>query len=92
MKPAKIFRIGDRVAYSAAWLRSTGTFSGDIPFLRGNVVNVSTYRAGVPQVCTIMWTLDGKPYWISSEYHKDGLGRVLASNLTAVSRLALDAM
>ncbi|MDZ4858036.1 MAG: hypothetical protein SGI88_03565 [Candidatus Hydrogenedentes bacterium] len=28
---------GDQVAYSAAWLRSTGQYTGDVPFARGVV-------------------------------------------------------
>jgi hypothetical protein len=33
-------RIGDCVAYSAAWLRSTGQYSGDMPSARGTVVGL----------------------------------------------------
>lgn len=31
---------GDRVAYSANWLRSTGTFAGELPQLRGTIINL----------------------------------------------------
>ena len=30
-------KIGDRVAYSSAWLRSVGIYSGILPFARGTV-------------------------------------------------------
>ena len=30
-------QIGDRVAYSRQWLRSTGHFTGPIPFARGRI-------------------------------------------------------
>ena len=32
--------IGDRVAYSANWLRSTGNYAGRLPFLRGEIINL----------------------------------------------------
>jgi hypothetical protein len=37
----KIINVGDRVAFSAAFLRSTGQYTGDVPFLRGEVTGVS---------------------------------------------------
>jgi hypothetical protein len=85
----KTFRVGDRVAYSANWLRSTGIRTGDFPFLRGEIVN--TQDMGEVQLCTIAWQLNGKPYHMASQYHDDGLGRVIAPNLTLVSRIAIDA-
>ena len=33
----KPLEIGDRVAYSRAWLRSTGMVPGPIPFARGRI-------------------------------------------------------
>lgn len=33
-------KVGDRVAYSAVWLRSTGNFTGDMPFARGVVTEL----------------------------------------------------
>ena len=38
--PRSTIAIGDRVAYSAVWLRSTGTPTGDYPFLRGKVASL----------------------------------------------------
>lgn len=37
---AKQFTAGDRVAFSAAFLRSTGQLTGRVPFLRGTVVSL----------------------------------------------------
>ena len=85
----KTYTSGDKVAYSAAFLRSTGQYTGDIPFLRGEIVAVEPL--GERQLCTIQWSLDGKPVRMPSQYHDDGLGRVISPNLTLVSRLALDA-
>lgn len=85
----KIFAINDRVAYSAAFLRSTGQYTGDVPFLRGEIVAVEPI--GERQLCTVQWSLNGKPVRMPSQYHNGGLGRVISPNLTLLSRLALDA-
>ena len=84
----KTFSIGDKVAYSVAWLRSTGSITGDIPFLRGTVRTTEDFGSG--QLVTIAWELRGKPYPMPSQYHDDGLGRVLANNLTLQSRIGID--
>ena len=89
MKRHKNYTPGDKVAYSAAFLRSTSQYTGDVPFLRGEIVAVEPL--GERQLCTIQWSLDGKPVHMPSQYHDDGLGRVIGLNLTLVSRLALDA-
>lgn len=85
----KVFQIGDRVAYSAAFLRSTAMHTGDMPFLRGSVVAVMPFGGG--QLCTIAWSLHAKPYKVESLYHDDGFGRVISANLTLVARIAEDA-
>lgn len=77
-------QVGDRVAYSANWLRSTGNYAGILPQLRGTVVGTEPF--GAAQLCTIAW--DG--YRAPSQYHDDGLGRVLAANLTLASRIGAD--
>jgi len=89
MKRHKTYAPGDKVAYSAAFLRSTSQYTGDVPFLRGEIVAVEPL--GERQLCTIQWSLGCKPVRMPSQYHDDGLGRVISSNLTLVSRLALDA-
>ena len=78
------FNLGDRVAYSAAWLRSTGNMVGDLPRLRGSVVAVQPFSD--KQLVVIAWD----NYRVQSEYHDDGLGRVISPNLTLVARLASD--
>jgi hypothetical protein len=84
-KQTKTFTIGDRVAYSAAFLKSTGQHAGDVPHLRGTVKAVTSL--GSQQLVTIAWD----NYHVKSEYHDDGLGRVIAPNLTLVNRIAIDA-
>ncbi len=88
-KTKKTFQPGDRVAYAVGFLKSTGQQTGDSPFLRGEIVSVQPL--GQVQLCAIRWTLRGKPYHAASQYHDDGLGRVIAPNLTLVSRIAQDA-
>ncbi len=34
------FKIGDNVAYSVQWLKSTGQTTGDYPFARGKIVGL----------------------------------------------------
>ena len=85
MAKKQTFALGDRVAYSATWLRSTGNRTGPLGHLRGTVERVQKF--GDNQLVVIAW--DG--YRCNSEYHDDGLGRVIAPNLTLVSRIAVDA-
>ncbi len=67
-------QVGDKVAYSAKWLRSVGIFTGPLPFARGEVValeklstettlaQVKWDRAGVPEKVNIrnlvVWNRD----------------------------------
>lgn len=83
MAKSKSFSAGDRVAYSAAFLKSTGQ-RGIVPTLRGTVLKVEPL--GVVQLVTIEWD----NYHAPSQYHEDGLGRVIAPNLTLISRLGAD--
>ena len=84
----RTFQVGDKVAYRADFLRSTGQHTGDTPFLRGEVISAKPFAQY--QLCLIRWTLDGKPYPINSQYYDDGLGRVISANLTLVSRIGID--
>ena len=61
--------------------------TGDYPRLRGTVREVKELARGCPQLVTIAWD----NYRCESQYHDDGLGRVIAPNLTLVSRIAIDA-
>jgi hypothetical protein len=83
-RTSQTFQIGDRVAYSVAWLRSTGNYTGKLPQLRGTVRETETF--GKVQLCVIAWD----NYRAESLYHDDGLGRVIAPNLTLVSRIGID--
>jgi len=47
-------QIGDLVAYSAAWLRSTGQFAGDIAHAKGTVIELNTLSPEVT-LATIEW-------------------------------------
>lgn len=49
---SRAIQVGDRVAYSAAWLRSTGQFTGDAPFARGVVTRL------IPQGQTTLAEID----------------------------------
>jgi hypothetical protein len=84
-KQTKTFQVGDRVAYSVAFLRSTGQTTGDAPRLRGTVQDVQ--QLGQVALIVIKW--DG--VFVRSDYHDDGLARVIAPNLTLVARIAIDA-
>lgn len=85
----RFYSVVDKVAYAASFLKSTGQHTGDTPFLRGEIVRWEPFSDY--QLCTIRWTLRGKPYPVASQYHDDGLGRVISPNLTLVSRIAADA-
>lgn len=47
--------VGSRVQYSAAFLRSTGIVTGDIPFARGVVTEIRYLGAGGPGLAVIDW-------------------------------------
>lgn len=84
-RTTKTFAIGDQVAYSAAWLRNTGqrTSKDNIGGWRGTVKEVAKF--GENQLVTIDWG-----FFLPSDYHEDGFGRVIAPNLTLVSRIGID--
>lgn len=82
------FSPGDRVAYSAGFLRSSGQIFGDVPRLRGTVISVSQF--GDEQLCIVSWLLNGRPYPFRSQYHDDGFGRVIAPNLTLIENIGAD--
>ena len=82
---AKTFQVGDRVAYAVAFLRSTCQTTDETPRLRSTVQDVQPLDGG-PQLVVIKWDNT----FVKSEYHDDGLGRVIAPNLTLVSRIAID--
>jgi hypothetical protein len=69
--------VGDRVAFSRAWLRSTGHFTGEVPFMRGTVRAVEPFGKGSPPLVAVAW--DG-----GSD------SRVLACNLVRVDRIPFE--
>lgn len=78
---------GDNVAYSRAWLRSTGNMTGALPFARGTVTHLHDYRdhsawkGRSKKLATIKW--DG-----NAPLPK----KVLAVNLVRVDRIPFEAM
>jgi hypothetical protein len=44
---ARAIQPGDRVAYTPAWLRSTGTYSGDLPQAKGKVLGLQVISPDV---------------------------------------------
>lgn len=85
MVKSKSFQPGDRVAYAAGFLKSTGQITGHAPFLRGTVRKVEPFSGYT--LVTVAWD----NYAVKSEYHHDGLARIIAPNLTLISRIAIDA-
>lgn len=77
-KTAPNFTVGDRIAYSAAFLRSTGQHSGAAPFMRATVTSVGSPLSTSAGAIIQYRTDDGS----------DGGG--LACNFTLVSRIAAD--
>ena len=72
----RAIELGDRVAYSAAFLRSTGQHTGRVPFLRGTVRAVEGNAHW--RLCVIDW-------------HDGTVGRVLDANLARAGSPAMSA-
>lgn len=79
------FKVGDRVAYSVAFLRSTSQLTGWPGHARGTVKAVEDMGASL-SLCVIAWD----NHFVQSDYHDDGYGRVIASNLVPVSKIGED--
>ncbi len=75
-KTSKI-QVGDRVAYKASFLRSTGQYTGDIPHARGIVTDIKPF--GDNALATIDWKNDEIP------------PKVLLSNLSKVTERGIAA-
>ena len=56
----KNINIGDKVCYSANYLRSTGQYTGDIPFARGIVTKLKDYGDDFI-LATISWNNEDVP-------------------------------
>lgn len=48
-------RIGDRVRFKAEWLRSTGSFTGPVPFARGTVTRIEPLHRSERSVVWVQW-------------------------------------
>jgi hypothetical protein len=78
---------GDRVAYSRAFLRAIGCYTGPVPFARGRV------RAMAPRVQRFAGDKAG-PYVVTIDWagHLGQPDKVLSSNLVRVDRIHLEAV
>ena len=63
---SKNINIGDKVCYSANYLRSTGQYTGDIPFARGIVTELKSYGDDFI-IATIDWEDDRIPVTVNVE-------------------------
>jgi hypothetical protein len=71
-------KVGDQVAYSKAFLQSTGQHTGDVPHARGKVTALKPLGTDVI-LAEIEWNTPDLP------------ARVNVRNLTTVKRIAYDA-
>ena len=71
-------QIGDKVAYSAAYLQSTGQYTGDVPFARGVVTGFEKLGFTM-RVARVAWDCE------------DCAGRVIETNLAKVGSRAMSA-
>ncbi len=53
------YKIGDIVQYSAAWLRNTGQYTGDVPRAKGKIVGIE--RTPSYTIAEIEWDLPDIP-------------------------------
>lgn len=52
-------QIGTKVMYSRQWLKSTGNYTGDLPFARGTIIKI--IDLGVTKLAEIDWNNDDIP-------------------------------
>jgi hypothetical protein len=71
--------VGDRVAYSANWLRSVGLVTGPYPFLRGRVAAIDEITKGF-SLAVVEW-----------EGEADAPARINIANLAKVGTAAMNA-
>jgi hypothetical protein len=65
-------QVGDRVAYSAAFLRSIGAIAGDMPFARGTVTGLETIGAD-----TVLAVIDWRDEEMPERVNVKNLSRVV---------------
>lgn len=71
-------KTGDRVAYSARFLRSIGAYTGDLPFARGTVTEIK--KLGETTIAVIDWG------------NEEMASKVNVVNLCRVQDIAKDAL
>ncbi|APW58626.1 hypothetical protein [Paludisphaera borealis] len=76
VKRTQAIQVGDTVAYSKAFLQSTGQYTGDVPHARGKVTALQTLGKDVT-LAEIEWDKPDLP------------GRVNVKNLTTARGIAL---
>jgi hypothetical protein len=65
MKNYPMFQVGDRVAYTAAFLRSCGMYDHDSASRRGTVLTAEARKQG-PHVLSVMWDDQTEPWSVLS--------------------------
>ena len=75
-KKTQPIKVGDKVAYSKAFLQSTGSYAGDIPHARGEVT--ALFSLGEVTLAEIAWDTPEMP------------ARVNVKNLVTVKRIAYE--
>jgi len=70
-------KLNDAVAYSAKFLRNTGTQIGPLARARGTVTDVTEYGGGIT-LATVAWNTSDAPEQVNT------------GNLTPVKRVAID--
>ena len=73
----RALQIGDKVAYSASFLRSIGCFTGDMPHTRGIITDIQPI--GERQLVTVNWDCEDIP------------PKVISANLARVGTPAMSA-
>ena len=53
--PKKTIEVGTRVQMSARWLRSVGCYTGEIPFLKGEVVSLKPLKGLDTSIAAVEW-------------------------------------
>ncbi|HWY87125.1 MAG TPA: hypothetical protein VNX28_10390 [Gemmataceae bacterium] len=75
-KRTQPLKVGDKVAYSKAFLQSTGSYTGDIPHARGEVT--ALISIGETTLAEITWDKPDLP------------AKVNVKNLVSVQRIAYE--
>ena len=69
--------IGDRVRFRSEFLRSTGQYTGEVPRMRGEVIERKAYSGGFAYL---------KVKWDSHYFNDTGITSVLEANLEVIKR------